>query len=608
MCGITGWLQFNKDMKQEQAQINKMTKTLYYRGPDEQNTYSSNHILFGHSRLIVIDPSGGKQPMVKEHNCRRYVMVYNGELYNTDALRSQLKKAGHTFASHSDTEVVLTSYIEWGSSCVEKMNGIFAFAIWDDKNESLYLARDRLGVKPLFYTENSDGFIFGSEIKALLAHRSVKPVIKEEGLLDLFSLGPSRTPGSGIYDGIKELKPAHIMQVSKQGKKITRYWNVQSRPHRDTLEETSERIKMLVYQAAKRQLIADKPVSTFLSGGLDSSALTAIASKEYGEELHTYSIDYEDNKKHFKSNDFQPDSDQAYIEKMKNTFQTNHHYETITIEALAETLKEAVTARDLPGMADIDSSLFWFCRKIKQQAVVALSGECADEIFGGYPWFYKEELLKRQGFPWIDSLPERHQLLNDKWRKQLNMKEYALNRYTDTVKETPYSANDTETEKQHKEMFYLNMNWFMSTLLERKDRMSMRASLEVRVPFADHELVEYIWNVPSDWKRLGGMEKGILRKALEGVLPDDVLYRKKNPYPKTHHPKYTAIMTKKINEIILSKDAPLYELIDPEKLKKLADSASFQVPWFGQLMTGPQLLAYLWQVNYWLDSYNITIK
>ncbi|WP_158735231.1 asparagine synthase (glutamine-hydrolyzing) [Alteribacillus sp. YIM 98480] len=610
MCGITGWLQFNKDMKQEQSEINKMTNTLRYRGPDEQNTYSSKHIIFGHSRLIVIDPAGGKQPMLKERNQKRYVLVYNGELYNTDVLRSQLKKAGHTFSSHSDTEVVLTSYIEWGSSCVEKMNGIFAFAIWDEENESLFLARDRLGVKPLFYTETKNGFIFGSELKALLAHRSVKPIVKEEGLLDLFSLGPSRTPGSGIYDGISELKPAHVMNVSKQGSKMTRYWNVQGKPHNATAEETSEAIRTLVYQAAKRQLISDKPVSTFLSGGLDSSALTAIAAQEYEKELHTYSIDYEDNEKYFKSNDYQPDSDQTYIDKMRNTFGTQHHYESITIEELTDSLKEAVLARDLPGMADIDSSLLWFCKKIKQQAVVALSGECADEIFGGYPWFYREDLINKTGFPWISSLNERHQLLNDKYRKNINMEEYALKRYRETVNETPYSPNDNEKEKRHKEMSYLNMNWFMATLLERKDRMSMRASLEVRVPFADHELVEYVWNVPSDWKRWGGKEKGILRKALEGILPDDVLYRKKNPYPKTHHPKYTTMMTEKMNDILSKNEAPLYELMDPSQLKKLAESngASFKVPWFGQLMTGPQLLAYLWQVNYWLETYQVTIK
>ncbi|RSL32017.1 asparagine synthase (glutamine-hydrolyzing) [Salibacterium salarium] len=610
MCGITGWLHFDRNGDKDKNQIKKMMDTLQYRGPDEKNVYTDKHISFGHTRLIVIDPTGGQQPMQKEYDGNRYVLVYNGELYNTNALRLQLKKRGHTFKSHSDTEVVLTAYIEWGSSCVEKMNGIFAFAVWDEKDESLYLARDRLGVKPLFYTETADGFLFGSEIKALLAHQSVDPVVKEEGMLELFSLGPSRTPGYGIYEGIHEVKPAHTKKVTRTGVKTTHYWDVSSSPHSDSLDDTISQVKLLLYNASHNQLISDKPVSTFLSGGLDSSALTAIAAKEYTDKLHTFSIDYEENDKYFKTNDFQPDSDKLYIDKMRGAFDTEHHYETISIDALTHALQESVLARDLPGMADIDSSLLWFCRKIKQQAVVALSGECADEIFGGYPWFYKKELMERRGFPWIDSLQERHGLLNEKWQKRLDIDDYAYQRYKETIQATPLSGEETTQEKSHKEMAYLNMHWFMQTLLERKDRMSMRASLEVRVPFADHELVEYVWNIPADWKRLEGKEKGILRKALDGILPHEVLHRKKNPYPKTHHPEYTNQMTAKLSEVLEQKDAPLYDLIDPQQIKQLVQTkgASFPYPWYGQLMSGPQLLAYLWQVNYWLEHYNVKIS
>ncbi|MDQ0299542.1 asparagine synthase (glutamine-hydrolyzing) [Salibacterium salarium] len=610
MCGITGWLHYDRNGKDNGNQIETMMNTLQYRGPDDKRIYTDQHISFGHTRLIVIDPAGGQQPMQKEYDGNRYVLVYNGELYNTERLRLQLKKCGHIFRSHSDTEVVLTAYIEWGSRCVEKMNGIFAFAVWAENDQTLYLARDRLGVKPLFYTESKEGFIFGSEIKALLAHKSVSPIVKEEGLHELFSLGPSRTPGCGIYEGIHEVKPAHTMKITRMGIKTTHYWNVKSQPHLDSLEDTTNQVKSLLYNATQRQLISDKPVSAFLSGGLDSSALTAIAAEKYKEKLHTFSIDYEENDIYFKTNDFQPDTDKKYIDKMRDTFNTEHHYETITIDELIHMLQESVLARDLPGMADIDSSLLWFCRKIKQQAVVALSGECADEIFGGYPWFYKKELMEKKGFPWINSLQQRHSLLNEKWRNRLNIDEYAYMRYLNTIKDTPLSGNETKQEKSHKEMAYLNMNWFMQTLLERKDRMSMRASLEVRVPFADHELVQYVWNIPSEWKRLEDKEKGILRKALEDVLPSEVLYRKKNPYPKTHHPDYTNKMTAKLSEVIDKKDAPLYELIDPKQLKQLVQSkgASFPYPWYGQLMSGPQLLAYFWQVNYWLEAYNVKIS
>ncbi|MFB5661553.1 asparagine synthase (glutamine-hydrolyzing) [Alteribacillus sp. HJP-4] len=610
MCGITGWLSYDKNMERERKTVESMTNTLSYRGPDQQGFYGEKHIAFGHTRLIVIDPDGGKQPMIKQHGSNKYALVYNGELYNTEALRRQLLKKGHTFSSHSDTEVLLTAYIEWGPMCVENLNGIFAFAVWDEERETLFLARDRLGVKPLFYTCPDREFLFGSEIKALLANDKVKAVIDEQGVAELFSLGPSRVPGSAVFAGINELKPAHCMTITRTGRRENRYWDVKNYRHEETLDESVKQIHKLLSEAASRQLISDVPISTFLSGGVDSSALTAFAAKESNYSLRTFSIDYEENDKHFKANNFQPDSDRKYIDQMIKKAGTRHEYCVISIEDLIDGLEEAVVARDLPGMADIDSSLLWFCREIKKHAVVALSGECADEVFGGYPWFYREELLNRSGFPWMDSILERQKLLHKNWGKNIQLKSFMINKYNDTIAQTPLSSSDSEAQRKHKQMVYLNMHWFMSTLLERKDRMSMRASLEVRVPFADHHLVEYMWNIPGEWKQLDGKEKGILRKALEGVLPNDVLYRKKNPYPKTHHPKYTELIAQKLETEVMQKDAPVFELLDRKRVKDLIDSkgASMPLPWFGQLMTGPQLLAYIYQVNVWLKKYNITVK
>ncbi|SFP24585.1 asparagine synthase (glutamine-hydrolyzing) [Salibacterium halotolerans] len=609
MCGITGWLFFDRDMRQHRKELENMTDTLRFRGPDDQQTYLADHIGFGHTRLIIIDPEGGRQPMAEHINGRRFVIVYNGELYNTEEVRQELKTRGHSFSSHSDTSVVLHAYAEWGQSCVDRLNGIFAFAVWDETDETLFLVRDRMGVKPLFYTETKSGLIFGSEIKALLAHPEVEGAVDEQGLLELFSLGPSRTPGCGVYKNIHEVKPAHTAAISREGIKTTRYWNVRSLPHSDSIEDTAEAVRHYLHQAAVKQLVSDKPISTFLSGGLDSSALTAFAAKHHKEALRTFSIDYEDNDKYFKADMFQPDSDSYYINQMTTDFGTAHHYEVLPVDTLAEKLEEAVYARDLPGMADIDSSLLWFCGRIKKHASVSLSGECADEIFGGYPWFYKQELLDREGFPWMDSLHERQSLLHPDWRKKLDLKEYAYQRYKETIEAAPLSGEENSVEKAHKEMSWLNMQWFMQTLLERKDRMSMRTGLEVRVPFADHELVQYVWNIPSDWKRLGDTEKGILRRALEPVLPKDVLYRRKNPYPKTHHPRYTEIVTSMLRDVLHDKNAPLHELMDPEQLKELiSGNSSISRPWFGQLMKGPQLLAYFYQVNKWLETYDIKIK
>jgi asparagine synthase (glutamine-hydrolysing) len=614
MCGITGWIDWKRNLKNEHSTIKKMSDTLTDRGPDDGRTFCADHVAFGHRRLIVVDPKGGLQPMSRQKGNETYTMVYNGELYNTEEIRKELLKRGYTFESHSDTEVLLTAYIEWKEKCVDHLNGIFAFAIWSDADEKLFIGRDRLGVKPLFYYEKDGTLIFGSELKAILAHPKVNAEVDQTGLCEIFGLGPSRSPGHGLFKDIVELRPAHALTYTKSGLNVWRYWNVKSTSHKENVEETAERIRHLFVDTVERQLVADVPVATFLSGGVDSSAITAIASNYFKKEnrgrLHTYSIDYVDNDKYFKENEFQPNSDGPWIKKMSEAFNTVHHNCVITNEDLASYLKEAVTVRDQPGMADIDSSLLWFCKKIKSDVTVGLSGECADEIFGGYPWFHRKEDLEREGFPWMRSTNARRDLLNPSWQKKLDLQGYVEQKYKDTVKETPQLDGESKLERQRRELFYLNMLWFMTTLLDRKDRMSMGASLEVRVPFADHRLVEYVWNIPWEMKMLEGREKGILRKALEGILPDEILYRKKSPYPKTHNPHYTKAVVSWMNEILAQKDAPLFEFFNRGKVKEIVDSEgkAFTEPWFGQLMTGPQLIAHLAQINYWFEHYNVTVK
>ena len=612
MCGITGWIHYKRDLRNELPIVEKMSQTLSNRGPDENNIWSTTHALLGHRRLTVVDPVGGKQPMIKSYKYNQYTLSYNGELYNTEDIRKELLKRGHTFSGHSDTEVLLTSYIEWKEKCVDHFNGIFAFAIWDEQDQKLFVARDRLGVKPLFYTERNGGFLFGSELKALLAHPDVPTSITREGLAEIVGLGPSRTPGFGVYDGVQELRPAHALTFSRNGLKTWRYWNVESKEHADSLEETTETVRHLVTDAVERQLVSDVPLCTFLSGGLDSSIITAIAAKAYAKDskgpLHTYSIDYENNEQHFKGNTFQPSNDRPWIEKASESFQTNHHFSVISQNQLADYLTEAVHVRDLPGMADIDSSLLWFCKEIKQDFTVGLSGECADEIFGGYPWFHQVGNAE-SGFPWIRSKNERSSLLNDSWKGKLQIDDYVHNAYEKTVAETPYLDGESAIDAKRRELFYLNMTWFMTTLLDRKDRMSMGASLEVRVPFADHRLVEYAWNIPWDYKMVGYQEKGILRKAMEGLLPEEVLYRKKSPYPKTHNPVYSEKMQRMLKEQLQDKNSILHELFEAKKLTALIESNgdAFKVPWFGQLMTGPQLLAYLAQMHIWFRDYNVQL-
>ncbi|KNY26879.1 asparagine synthase (glutamine-hydrolyzing) [Pseudobacteroides cellulosolvens] len=381
MCGIAGWINLNEDIRPFQDKLEQMTSKLMYRGPDARGKWTSTHALIGHTRLIVVDPAGGGQPMVKTYGNRQYVITYNGELYNTSDLREELELLGHKFISNSDTEVLLVSYIEWGPQCVERLNGIYAFGVWDEYSQSLFLARDRFGVKPLFYAQVGNSLIFGSEIKVLLESNLIKPQIDKDGLLEIFSLGPARSPGIGVFKGIHELNPAHCLLHNSNGTFVRKYWSLTSYEHKDNLEYTIDTVRDLVKDAVARQLVADVPVCVFLSGGLDSSAITAIAAKSFyasgKNKLHTYSIDYAGNDLFFKANDFQPDSDAYWVKRMSEEFGTCHHYITIDNESLAKALEDAVLARDLPGMADIDSSLLLFCRKVKQDATVALSGECA---------------------------------------------------------------------------------------------------------------------------------------------------------------------------------------------------------------------------------------
>ncbi|GGG20677.1 asparagine synthetase B [Paenibacillus abyssi] len=614
MCGITGWIDWTHDLTHQSESLEKMTETLAPRGPDASGAWITKHCALGHRRLSVIDPENGAQPMVRISGDDTYVIVYNGELYNALELRRELENRGRRFTTNCDTEVLLVAYIEWGMDCLDRFNGIFAFAIWDNKDERLFLARDRLGVKPLFYSRANQLFLFGSEPKAILAHPACPPEVGAEGLAEVFMMGPARTPGHGVYRHLSELRPGQCLIADRSGVRIRTYWQLESKPHTESIEETAAQVKFLLQDTVERQLISDVPICTLLSGGLDSSALTTLAVHYYEQtgqgSVHTYSVDYVDNDKHFKANAFQPNSDAPWITRMTSHLGTIHHPVQFDTPELADALDAAVAARDLPGMADVDGSLYLFCREIKKGATVALSGEAADEIFGGYPWFHREEALNAGTFPWALASKMRAELLSPDLAAWIKPLDYIGDRYSDAVAEVPRLKGETEEENKMRTMSYLNITRFMPTLLDRKDRMSMAVGLEVRVPFCDHRLVEYVWNIPWEIKTAGDREKGILRRALRGVLPDDVLTRKKSPYPKTHNPNYLAAVRQRLLEVLDDPSSPLLPLVNVKKIRELIHSAdaSSNLPWFGQLMSGPQLFAYLTQVNTWLKMYKVTIR
>ena len=613
MCGITGWVDFEQVISHQTDLFNAMTETLSARGPDAQGTWVSKHVLFGHRRLIVIDPEGGSQPMMKQIGKKRYVITYNGEIYNFQEVRSKLIALGYQFDTRSDTEVILAAYAEWKEDCPKYLNGIFAFAIWDEAEQKLFLARDRIGVKPLFYAIKGNTFLFASELKALLAHPQVSPILSEEGLAEVLVMGPARTPGCGIFQDVYECKPGMWMQVDRNGVQTGFYWRLVSKQHSDDFEETVLTVRDLFFQAVKRQLISDVPVGTMLSGGLDSSAITACVAQIFQEEdrgpLATFSVDYEGNDRFFQSNEFQPNADAPWVQHMVDFLQTHHQTVMLPISALIQNLTNALWARDLPGMMDIDASLLLFCKEIKKKVTVALSGECADEVFGGYPWFHRPELIEQDHFPWARFVEQRAHFLQEKIKKRIEPIQYSKTRYQEALAEVP-RFEEPGQEARIRELFYLNLTRWMPTLLDRKDRMSMAVGLEVRVPFCDHHLVEYVWNIPWHMKTHQNREKGILRTALQSILPNEVLQRKKSPYPKTHHPVYLKKMIEQVEQMLKDPSAPIFEWFDPKRIRQFIeqDLTNVHLPWFGQLMNVPQLLAYFWQLNEWIKRYDVSLK
>lgn len=614
MCGIVGFVNYKEDLTNKNIIIKNMTEKISHRGPDEDGIYTSENIALGHKRLIVIDPEGGKQPMIEKYSFGEFAITYNGQIYNVKELRQILIENNFTFNTRSDTEVLLKAFIHFGHDVVHHINGIFSFAIWNSKTRELFLARDHFGIKPLFYTIAGDSLIFASELKAIFEYPGVKKILNNQGISELLGIGPAHTPGITVYENIFEIKPAHYAIFNKSGLHIEKYWELKSKAHTENFETTCKHVKDLLEDSIKRQLVSDMPICTFLSGGLDSSIISKYTSdylkKNNLEPLDTYSVDYVDNDKNFVKSDFQPNSDGYYINLMTKYIKSNPHHILLDTPELAKSLEDAMIARDIPGMADVDSSLYLFCKEVKKEKTVTIMGECADEVFGGYPWFFRNDALNSGTFPWSIAINERQQILNPEIAKKIDLKSYIDFKYNESLQNVEILNEDSKETAEKRKISYLTITWFMQTLIERADRMSMANGFEVRVPFCDYRLVEYMYNVPWEIKALNGREKGLLRHIMKGILPDEIIERKKSPYPKTHNPTYLKTVKEMLTKIMNNKNAPINILLNRNYILEIleTDGKTFSRPWFGQLMAGPQLMAYLCQVNMWLEKYNPAIK
>ncbi len=616
MCGIAGFYQTDFDYTKSEeffTRLTNMKNSLLHRGPDNNDVFFSAHAGLAHARLSIIDLKGGRQPMKKTISVRTSVICYNGEIYNTSELKQYLQRYHVPWETTSDTEVILNGYLSEGLGFFQKLNGIFSFAIYDVKEDAMILVRDRLGVKPLFYCEEDHSLIFASEPKALFAY-GIKPEADSDTWCEIFGTGPAHTPGKGVFKGINELLPGHFLVAKGKGTSFTcqtaPYWELTAKEHKDSLEETEEKVGFLVYDSVKRQMVSDIPICTFLSGGLDSSLVSAICAKELkkkGQQLHTYSFDFVDNDKNFRANSFQSSQDRPFAEKMVEHIGSSHTFLECNNQIQADYLYKAVDARDLPCMADVESSLLYFCSEVAKHHKVALTGECADEIFGGYPWFHREELFEKSCFPWSHDMEARTCLLRDDFLAETDVCQYAQNAYEVSVAKTPALAGEDKKEARRRQIAWLNIQWFMMTLLNRMDRTSMYSGLEARVPFADHRILEYVYNIPWHMKCKNGVTKSLLIATGEHLLPEEVLHRKKSPYPKTYDPAYEALLKSRMMEILHSPNEPIHTILDKEKIISFLNTPSdYGRPWYGQLMAGPQMVAYVLQINYWMKKYHIS--
>lgn len=612
MCGIAGFCNLHVNYREDPGKYYQILQAMghvqKHRGPDGEGVFLQRHAGLSHVRLSILDPEGGSQPMRLQH---RAVIVFNGEIYNSPSLREELRQKGAKFETTCDTEVLLQGYLQEGLDFVQSLNGIFSFAIWDERLEKLFLVRDRMGVKPLFYAMVGQTFLFSSELKGILSHPGFPAEIDEEGLCEVFGLGPAKTYGKGVFRNIHEVLPGHLLEYDGSNVKVIPYWQLESHPHEDDWNKTLEKTRFLITDSIRMEMLSDVPICTFLSGGVDSSLVTAVCAKEMalqGKLLDTYSFDFADNDRNFKANAFQPSQDRPYADLMASHCHTRHHHLECDKALLYEYLFRAVEARDLPCMADVESSMLYFCQLVVREHKVTLTGECADEIFGGYPWFHKKECFEAQTFPWSMDLTPRTALLRDEILERLPLEEYVRAAYEQTLRECPALPGETPVERRRREISYLNLRWFMQTLLDRMDRTSMHVGLEARVPFADHRIVEYLWNVPWEMKCRGGVAKGLLREAAKDFLPRQIMERKKSPYPKTYDPAYENLLRKELLSVLSDPKEPLGELVDLKKVQTYVTKPSdYGRPFYGQLMAGPQLLAYLLQVNHWLKTYKITV-
>ncbi|MFC9461853.1 asparagine synthase (glutamine-hydrolyzing) [Streptomyces sp. NPDC058430] len=585
MCGITGWVSFDRDLLASADTLDAMTQTMECRGPDDRGTWTEGPAALGHRRLAIIDLPGGRQPMTAETPRGTVALVYSGETYNYTELRRELTGRGHKFTTDSDTEVVLRGYLEWGETLAERLNGMYAFAVWDGRENKLVMIRDRMGIKPFYFYETPDGVLFGSEPKAILANPLAKPRVTLDGLRELFTI--VKTPGHAVWDGMHEVEPGTVVTVDRGGLRQRAYWTLETRPHTDDRDTTIATVRSLLDDIVRRQLVSDVPRCTLLSGGLDSSAMTAIAARQLGEQgetVRSFAVDFVGQTENFVADEMRGTPDAPYVHDVAQAAGTDHRDIVLDSNDLAdpEVRARVIRARDIPaGFGDMDASLYLLFRAIREQSTVALSGESADEVFGGYLQFFDEEARSADTFPWLVRMSQHFgddsDVLRGDLSGALDLDGYVRDSYAGAARGIQRLAGESDFEYRMRKMCHLHLTRFVRVLLDRKDRTSMAVGLEVRVPFCDHRLVEYVYNTPWSLKSFDGREKSLLREATADVLPKSVYDRVKSPYPSTQDPKYAVALQNHAKDLLARPSHRVFDLVDRERVTRAAHRDAPQI-------------------------------
>ncbi|MYW69991.1 asparagine synthase (glutamine-hydrolyzing) [Streptomyces sp. SID8379] len=585
MCGITGWVSFDRDLRASCDALDAMTQTMECRGPDDRGTWIDGPAALGHRRLAIIDLPGGRQPMTVETPRGTVAMVYSGETYNYTELRAELAAKGHEFRTDSDTEVVLRGYLEWGEELPERLNGMYAFALWDGRVDKLVMIRDRMGIKPFYFYETADGVLFGSEPKAILANPLARGRVTLDGLRELFTF--VKTPGHAVWDGMHEVEPGTIVTVDRSGLRSRAYWTLETKAHTDDRDTTIATVRELLDDIVRRQLVSDVPRCTLLSGGLDSSAMTAIAARQLagrGETVRSFAVDFLGQAENFVADELRGTPDTPFVHDVARSSGTDHRDIVLDSNALAdpEVRARVIRARDIPaGFGDMDASLYLLFKAIREHSTVALSGESADEVFGGYLQFFDEEARAADTFPWLVRMG-RHfgddaDVLRPDLGKRLDLEGYVADSYASAVRGIRRLDGESDFEYRMRRICHLHLTRFVRVLLDRKDRASMAVGLEVRVPFCDHRLVEYVYNTPWALKSFDGREKSLLREATADVLPKSVYDRVKSPYPSTQDPKYAVALQDHAKDLLSRPSHRVFDLVDRDRVHRAAHREAPQI-------------------------------